>query len=108
MDVAGHLVFLDENEAIMNMLKQASMVIILLKEVVGLEMPVRLRLVAQVKKGCIKRARERDVKRSKRYKNVMRLEQIKLKIKLFYKRPKKKVSPVEGGFWSTNCFCILE
>ena len=83
MDVAGYLVLLDENEARVNMLKQALVVVTLLKEVVGLETPVTSRLVAQMKKGCMKRARKRDVKRSRRFKTVMRLEHIKLMIICF-------------------------
>ena len=46
MVVAGLL-----NEASVSVLKQASAVVTLLQEVAGLEMPVRLSLVAQVKKG---------------------------------------------------------
>ena len=64
MDVAGHLIMLDSNEASVNMIKQASAVILLLKEVAGLDTNVRLGFVVQVKKGCIKRAKDREGKRS--------------------------------------------
>ena len=60
MDVAGHLVLIDENKASVNIFMQSSAVITLLKEVVGLETMVELRLVAQVKKGCMKRSRDGD------------------------------------------------
>ena len=41
MDVAGHLIMLDGNEVSVNMIKQASAVIMLLKEVAGLDTNVR-------------------------------------------------------------------
>ena len=49
LDVAGHLIMLDGNEASVNMFKQASAVIRLLKEVAGLDTNVRLGFVIQVK-----------------------------------------------------------
>ena len=41
MDVAGHLIILDGNEASVNMIKEASAVIPLLKEVAGLDTNIR-------------------------------------------------------------------
>merc|ERR1712115_30476 len=51
MDFAGYLVILNENEASMNMIKQASA---LLKELVGLDTVVGSSIVKNVEKGCIK------------------------------------------------------
>ena len=71
----------------------------LLKEVAGFKTTVRLGFVAQIKKACMKKARERDVKRSKRCsKTVMRLDHIQLMIESFYKRPTRKVSPLDRRF----------
>ena len=64
MDVAGHLIMLDGNEASVNMIKQASAVIMLLKEVAGLDTNVRSGFVVQVKKGCMKRAKDREGERA--------------------------------------------
>ena len=44
------------------------------------------------------------MKRSKRYKTMMRLEHIKLMIKLFYKRLAKKVSPFDRRFLVQQLF----
>ena len=104
MDVAGHLVMLDGNEASVNMLKQASAVITLLKEVAGLDTNVRSGFVSQVKKGCMKRAKDREGKRSRRVKTVMRLEHVRLMIKLYYKRPAWKVSPLDRRFLVQQLF----
>ena len=41
MDVAGHLIMLDGNEASVNMIKQTLAMIMLLKEVAGLDTNVR-------------------------------------------------------------------
>ena len=66
MDFAGHLVQLNENEASVNMFKQVSAVMTLLKELVGLETVVGSSIVKTVKRGCIKtglprRARKRGM-----------------------------------------------
>ena len=45
MEFAGHLVLLNDNEASVNMIKQASAVMTLLKELVGLETVVRSSVV---------------------------------------------------------------
>ena len=92
MDVAGHLIMLDSNEASVNMLKQASALITLLKEVAALDTNVRSGFVIQVKKGCIKRAKDREGKKSRRVRTVMRMEHVRLIIKLYYKTPARKVA----------------
>merc|ERR1711867_390530 len=85
MDVAGNFIMLDGNEASVNMIKQALAVILLLKEVAGLDTNVRSGFVPQVKKGCMKRAKNREGKRSRRVRTVMRMEHIRLMIKMYYR-----------------------
>merc|ERR1712240_624679 len=87
-----------------NMLKQASAVITLLKEVSGLDTNVRSGFVSQVKKGCMKRAKDREGKRSRRVKTVMRLKHVRLMIKLYYKRPAWKVTPLDRRFLVQQLF----
>ena len=104
MDVAGHLIMLDGNEASVNMIKQASAVITLLKEVAGLDTNVRSGFVIQVKKGCMKRAKDREGKRSRRVRTVMRMEHVRLMIKLYYRRPARKVSALDRRFLVQQLF----
>ena len=66
MDLAGYLVLLDECNATINMLKQASAVVTLMKELVELESLASSRIVQTVKKGVMKAARERELARKKR------------------------------------------
>ena len=54
MDLAGHLVLLDECNATVNMVKQASAVVTLLKETVDMESLAGSRIVQNVKKGVMK------------------------------------------------------
>ena len=63
MDFAGHIVLLNENEASVNMIKQASAVMTLLKELVGLETVVGSSIVKTVKKGCMKAVGDRVAKK---------------------------------------------
>ena len=58
MDLAGYLVLLDKCNATVNMVKQASAVVTLLKEVVELESLASSRIVQTVKKGVMKSAGE--------------------------------------------------
>ena len=104
MDVAGHLIMLDGNEVSVNMIKQASAVITLLKEVAGLDTNVRSGFVIQVKKGCMKRAKDREGKKSRRVRTVMRMEHVRLMIKLYYKRPARKVSALDRRFLVQQLF----
>ena len=76
MDMAGYLVLLDECNATVNMVKQASAVVTLLKEAVELESLASSRIVQTVKKGVMKAARERDIVRRKRVKSVMLLDHV--------------------------------
>ena len=80
MDLAGHLVLLDECQATVNMVKQASAVVTLLKELVELESVANSRIVQTVKKGVMKSAREREVAKGKRVKSVMSLDHVRLLI----------------------------
>ena len=95
MDVAGHLVLLDSNRASVNMLKQASAVIKWLKQVTGLETNARSEFVIQVKRGCMKRVRDRNIKRNNKVRTIMRLDHMKLMIRMFYKKPAKNVSALD-------------
>ena len=84
MDLAGHLVLLDECQATVNMVKQASAVVTLLKETVELESVASSRIVQTVKKGVMNSARERAAARGKRTKSVMSMDHVRLLIcKLF-------------------------
>merc|ERR1711867_293704 len=98
MDVAGNLIMLGGNEASVNMIKQASAVITLLKEVAGLDTNVRSGFVIQVKRGCMKRAKDREGRRSRKVRMVMRIEHVRLMIKLYYRRPARKVAALNRRF----------
>ena len=98
MDFAGHLVLLNENEASVNMFKQASAVMTLLKELVGLETVVGSSIVKTVKRGCIKAAGDRVAKKGKKERSVMTLDHMRLLIGRYYKRPARKVCPRNRRF----------
>ena len=98
MDLAGYLVLLDECNATVNMVKQASAVVTLLKEAVELESLASSRIVQTVKKGVMKSARERDIARGKRVKSVMSLDHVRLLICKLFKRPAVKVKPADRRF----------
>ena len=70
MVFAGHLVQLDLNGASVNMLKQASTVLTLLKEAADMETPVRSSIVSLVKKGCMKRAMAKRLESKRRIRTV--------------------------------------
>ena len=76
MDLAGYLVLLNECDATVNMFKQASAVVTLMKELVELESLVSSRIVQTVKKGVMKAARERDLAKKKKVKSVMTLDML--------------------------------
>ena len=98
MDFAGHLVLLNENETCVNMFKQASVVMTLLKELVGLETVVGSSIVKTVKRGCIKAAGDRVAKKGKKERSVMTLDHVRLLIGRYYKRPARKVWPRNRRF----------
>merc|ERR1712082_590594 len=98
MDFAGHLVLLNEIEASVNMFKQASAVLTLLKELVGLETVICSSIVKTVKKGCIKAERDRVAGKGKKERTVMTIDHVKLLIGRFYKKPAKKVCPKDRRF----------
>ena len=83
---------LDSNRTSVNMLKQALAVITLFKEVAGLDTYVRSEFVTKVRRGCMKRAKDRDGRRSKKVRSVMRIEHIRLMIKMYYRRPARKIA----------------
>ena len=85
---------LDSNEASVNMIKQALAVIRLLKEVAGLDTNVRLEFVIQVKRGCMKRVKDKEGRRSRKVRTVMRIKHVRLMIKLYHWRPARKVTAV--------------
>ena len=85
MDLAGHVVLLNENGASVNMFKQASAVMTLLKELVGLDTVVSSSIVKTVKRGYVKAAGDRVAKRGKKERTVMTIDHIKLLIGRYYK-----------------------
>ena len=87
MDFAGHLVLLNDCNATVNMFKQASAVMTLLKEAVGLESLSESRVVQNVKKGVMKEARLRAVARGKRVRSVMTIDHVRLLIGKLCKKP---------------------
>ena len=96
--MAGHLVLLDECQATVNMIKQASAVVTLFKELVELESVANSRIVQTVKKGRMKVAREREVARGKRVKSVLSLDYVRLMLCKLFKRPAVKVRPADRRF----------
>ena len=80
MDFAGHLVLLNENGASVNMFKQASAVMTLLKELVGLDTVVGSSNVKSAKIGYVKAAGDRVAKKGKRERAVMTLDHVRLLI----------------------------
>ena len=98
MDFAGHLALLNENEASVNMFKQASAVMTLLKELVGLDTVVSSSIVKTVKRGCVKAAGDRVAKKGKKERTVMTIDHVKLLIGRYYKRPARKVCPRDRRF----------
>ena len=98
MDFAGHLILLNKNEASMNMIKQASAVMTLLKKLVGLDTIVCSSIVKTVKKGCVKAAGDRVAKKGKKERTVMTLDHVRLLIGRYYKRPARKVCPRDRRF----------
>ena len=107
MDFAGHLVQLDLNGASVNMLKQASAVLTLLKEAADLETPVRSSQVTLVKKGCMKWAMVQRLESKRRVRTVMRIDHIRLMIKKLYKKPACKVAPGDRWFLVQQLFYNL-
>ena len=67
---------LNETEASANMIKQASAVMTLLKELVGLETVVGSSMAKNVKRGRMKAAVERAAKRGKKERSVMMLDHV--------------------------------
>ena len=96
--MAGHLVLLDECQVTVNMLKQASAVVTLLKELVDLESVASSRIVQTVKKGVMKSACERELMRGKRVKSVMSLDHVRLLLCKLFKRPAVRVRPADWRF----------
>ena len=86
MDLAGHLVILNENEATCNMIKQVSAVITMFRELVEVESIASSRIVQLVKKGCLKRARERELAKGRKERSVMTLNHVKLLVLRLYNR----------------------
>ena len=98
MDFAGHLVLLNEIEVLVNMIKQASAVMTLLKELVGLDTVVDSSIVKTVKRGCVRAAGDRVAKKGKKERTVMTIDHIKLLMGKFYKKPVRKVCPKDRRF----------
>ena len=60
MDLAGHFVILNDNEATCSMIKQVLAVVTMFREMVEVDSIASSKIVQLVKRGCLKRARERD------------------------------------------------
>ena len=88
----------------MNMLKQASAFLTLLKEAADLETPNRSSLVLLIKKGCIKRVMVRRLESKRRIRTVMRLNHIWFMIKKLYSKPACKVAPSDRRFLVQQLF----
>merc|ERR1712163_34525 len=108
IDLAGYLVLLNECDATVNMLKQASAVVTLMKELVELESLASSRIVQTVKRGVMKAARERDLAKKKRVKSVMTLDHIRLFICKLYKRPAIKVKAADRRFFGMKRYDDLK
>ena len=65
---------------------------------------VRSGFVSQVKKGYMKRAKDREGRRSRRVRTVMRMEHIRLMIKMYYRKPARKVSALDRRFLVQQLF----
>ena len=102
MDFAGHLVLLNDNEATVNMFKQVSAVMTLLKELVGLDTVVVSSVVKIVKRGCVKAAGDRVAKKGKKERTVMTLDHVRLLIGRYYKNRLGKCVQGTEGFCFTN------
>ena len=98
MDFAGYLLLLNDCNCTINMVKQASAVVTMMKEVVELESIASSSIVKTVKKGVVKAARERELIKKKRVKSVMTLDHIRLFICKLYKKPASKVKPADRRF----------
>ena len=80
------------------MIKQASAVMTLLKELVGLDTVVDSSIVKTVKRGCVRAAGDRVAKKGKKERTVMTIDHIKLLIGKYYKKPARKVCPKDRRF----------
>ena len=52
----------------------------------------------------MKRTKDRDRRRSKKVRSVMRIEHIRLMIKMYYRRPAKKVAVLDRRFLVLQIF----
>ena len=66
------------------MIKQASAVMTLLKELVGLDTVVDSSIVKTVKRGCVRAAGDRVANKGKKERTVMTIDHIKLLMGKFY------------------------
>ena len=90
MELAGHLDVLNKNEALENMIKQASAVMMMLKDCVQLETLTNSSVVQNVKCGVMKEARERAVKKGRKEKSVMTINHVRLLIGTLFRKPRLK------------------
>merc|ERR1711895_188293 len=98
MDFAGYLLLLNGCNATINMVKQASAVVTMMKEVVELESIASSSIVKTVKRGVLKAARERQLVKKKRVKSVMTIDHVRLFICKLYKKPASKVKAADRRF----------
>ena len=93
MEFAGHIILINNNGASENMFKQASTVMTMLKDCVQLDPLTGLSVVRNVKRGGMKEARERAVKKGNKERSVMTVNHVRLLIGTLFKKPVVKVKP---------------
>ena len=98
MDLAGHFVVLSECQATSSMFKQVSAVVTMFKEMLEIDSIASSKIVQLVKRGCLKKAREREMLKGKRERSVMTLNHIKLMLLKLYKRDASLVKPADRRF----------
>ena len=98
MEMAGHLILLNDNFCTENMVKQSCAVMSCLKEVFGMELLTGSAVLHNVKKGILKEARKRDSLKGRREKSVMSLQHVRLLIGTLYKQPAERVKPADRRF----------
>ena len=97
----------DMNEESEYMLKQACVVVMLVKEVACLTSPTGLSLVKMVKEGCLKKVMERRVLSRKRMRTMMRMDHVRMILRKLYQRPAYKVVPGERQFLVQQLFIFF-
>ena len=107
IEMAGHLILLNDNFCTENMVKQSCAVMSCLKEVFEMELLTGSAVLQNVKKAVLKEAKEREVSKGKREKSVMSLQHVRLLIGTLYKKPAERVKPAERRFLVMQLFMFF-